>query len=129
LRKEKKYFMIAFITLMTAFIGYLIFITVNIVSEEGNRGEIKEGEQKGGDPYSVARPLLLYFICATFVVSLASLVHSMLCYRIFGKGLLQHRQQYKLGTVAPPTNATEEEAIRISMMDRSDTTRRQTLLD
>jgi hypothetical protein len=129
LRNEKKYLTLAFLVLMLAFLAYLVFITVNIVSENSEIGLIFNGLREEGDPYPVTRKLLLFFVSAIFVLGLAIFIYGVLCYRSFGKGLLQHRRQHKLGIVAAPTNATEEEAIRISMMDRSDATRRHELLD
>jgi hypothetical protein len=121
--------MLVFLALTLAFIGYLIFIAVNIVSKGSEVARITNGTHSGGDPYPVTRPFLLFFIGVTLALSLAIFIYGVLCYRSFGKGLLQHRRQHKLGIVAAPTNATEEEAIRISMMNRSDTAQRQELLD
>jgi hypothetical protein len=120
--------MLTFLILMFAFLGYLIFIIIHIVVTK-NDVEIVDGVEEEKDPYKYSRGFLLFFIGATLVISLASFIYSILCYFAFGKGLLEQRQQYKLGAAVPPADATTEQAIRISMIDPFGASRRQEVLD
>ncbi|RKP09478.1 hypothetical protein THASP1DRAFT_22687 [Thamnocephalis sphaerospora] len=119
LHKENKPSLILFLIGLLASIGYMIYKLVNIVQTEGRED----------DPYLASRKFLIFFVVVTLALSVVSFIFCVLCYNYYGRGLLEHRRQHKLGTVAAPVNATEEEIRRISLMSRNNPLTQRVELD
>ncbi|KAI9598279.1 hypothetical protein BDF19DRAFT_431901 [Syncephalis fuscata] len=110
IHKESKPLLILYLLTLVIGFGYLIYKLVDI--------SITERNEK--DPYIASRKFLYFFVLVTLALGVISAIYSILCYRYFGRGLIEHRRQHKLGRVAAPVSATDEEARRISLMHRQE---------
>jgi hypothetical protein len=86
--------MVAFMLIMLGFFGYLIFTGITITRAYGKRV----------DPYEHSRYFLLCSICIAALLIMLSMFYSFRCYQMFGRGLLEYRQRYRLGMVDRPSS-------------------------
>ncbi|KAI8053927.1 hypothetical protein BDF22DRAFT_682119 [Syncephalis plumigaleata] len=112
IHKESKPLLILFMVTLAIGFGYMIYKLVDIT--------VKINSDVTKDPYTASRKFLYFFLSTTMLLGIISAICSVLCYRYFGRGLLEHRRQHKLGRYAAPVNATDEEARRISQMYRQE---------
>ncbi|RKP26282.1 hypothetical protein SYNPS1DRAFT_14401 [Syncephalis pseudoplumigaleata] len=82
IHKESKPLLLLFLTTLTIGFGYMVYKLVHITMTFG----------AGDDPYSASRKFLYFFLTVTMALGIVSAICSVLCYKYFGRGLLEHRK-------------------------------------